>query len=104
MPNSGFFRNFLLKPQWQPFIERCRKTGNHPKEDLAKSGYKKERKKADAHPTKVGTSYPRLDYLADIGPHFEVKKKPFPLVLSYLCGYTKPIVLLQQQLLLKENN
>jgi len=73
------------------------------KEDLAKSGCFKK-KKAYAHPTEVGTSYPRLGYLADIGPHFDIKKKPFPLVLTYLWGYTKPIVLLQQQLLLNENN
>jgi hypothetical protein len=44
LPTSVFFfQNFLkksLKPKWQLPIRRCRKSGDHAQEDLAKSGYK----------------------------------------------------------------
>jgi len=36
MEASVLFRNFLLGPQWRPFIERGRKIGDRPSEDLAK--------------------------------------------------------------------
>jgi len=35
-----FFRNFCLWPNWISSIGRCRKSGDHPYEVLAKSGYK----------------------------------------------------------------
>jgi len=33
-----FFRKFCLQPKWLSSIGRCRKSGSHPWEDLAKSG------------------------------------------------------------------
>ncbi len=35
-----FFQEFFKKPKWQSSIGRSKKSGDHPQEDLAKSGYK----------------------------------------------------------------
>ncbi len=43
LPTSVFFSKIKkksLKPKWQLPIRRCRKSGDHAQEDLAKSGYK----------------------------------------------------------------
>ncbi len=37
---SVFSKNFCLQPKCPSSIGRCKKCGNHPQEDLAKSGYK----------------------------------------------------------------
>jgi hypothetical protein len=37
---SVFLRIFWLYPKWQSSIGRCRKSGNHPQEDVAKYGHK----------------------------------------------------------------
>jgi hypothetical protein len=40
-----FLRNFLLEPKWpRSSIWRCRKTGDDPQKDLAKSGYRPKMK------------------------------------------------------------
>jgi hypothetical protein len=38
--SSGFFYELLFVLKWLLSIGRCRKSSNHPLEDLAKSGYK----------------------------------------------------------------
>ncbi len=84
---SSVFKKFCLYPKWQSSMRRCRKSGNHPQEDSAKSGYEVQNfndpsislathSKTNIKIWRFSLCFPHLLRIGNLQNHFNIK---FPI-------------------------